>query len=338
MNDYPYVRAWGRLIAENDEWVAHQVALAGREHAPQDACVAPYTRILTWDLRYVRAEAIRSGDALLGFDETAGPARAAQDRHWKMSIVESAGRVVKPSYRLTLDDGVTVTCSHDHQWLTESLSAKTSSRRWVRTEDLDGEGHWTRGRKPGRPSGDRVILQPLRVWQDNTSREGGYLAGAFDGEGCLGYQSADPKVRGTFRISLAQKDNELLKTVRGALDALSFDYAVSAPRSNDVLTLFLKGGFAEYLRFLGSIRPHRLLTRMRPELGRFDVLTRRAVVGREFLGDVELVSIQTSTRTFIAEGLASHNCYRNASGRWVRSSELSTSTREELERLAGGGP
>jgi hypothetical protein len=63
----------------------------------------------------------------------------------------------------------------------------------------------------------------------------------------------------------------------------------------------------EITKFLGSVRPPRLLEKYRP-CGR--VVGGKWAVGvarLEYIGETELVSMRTSTRTFIAEGFASHN-------------------------------
>ena len=83
------------------------------------------------------------------------------------------------------------------------------------------------------------------------------------------------------------------------------------------VNLVLAGGRASILRFLGTIRPERLLGKMDVSMigstGRHD---RRQggfdhphVVSKVFLGEQETVAFQTSTRTFVAEGLASHNSF-----------------------------
>lgn len=276
-------------------------------------CVAPDTRILTWDMRYVRASSLRAGDPLLGFDELGGG--KTSPRQWKQSVVESASTVVKPSYELTLEDGTVVVCSFDHQWLTvpncaDSVGANASHRAWIRTEDLDGRGHWDSEVPRGRLSGDRRILKPLDVWETDENRGAGYLAAAFDGEGCL---STNPAGQGAFTLSMAQRDNEMLAKVTEELKRRGFSFGLynNHTRGNDeVFSCSILGGHAERLRFLGSIRPHRLLPKLASPLGRFKCTRHLRVVQRRFLGPTRLVSIQTSTRTFIAEGLASHNCVR----------------------------
>ncbi len=270
-----------------------------------DPCVSPMNRILTADLRWASADMLRPGDELIAFDE--GRAGRGHSRKWRISVVEQVGRVRKPSYRLTFDDGTEVICSWDHLWLTDPASrvqAQTaaSRRMWMRTEHLDGVSHWAPARSRGLPCGQRRVLKPVTVWDALDTRDAGYLAGFFDGEG---------NVSGS-GVTAAQRPNAALRSACAALDGCGFKYALyengGGGGKSDVRSIRVLGGLAEQLRFLGSIRPSRLLDNFRPPTGRFGVSVSVGVVRAEFIGETELMSIQTSSRTFICEGLASHNC------------------------------
>jgi hypothetical protein len=66
---------------------------------------------------------------------------------------------------------------------------------------------------------------------------------------------------------------------------------------------------ANLARFLGSIRPHRLLGKFTGErFGAFQAPEAVRLASRSRCGVQTVCAVQTSTRTFIAEGLASHNC------------------------------
>jgi hypothetical protein len=68
-------------------------------------------------------------------------------------------------------------------------------------------------------------------------------------------------------------------------------------------------GRAEIMRLLGSVRPQRLLADFRPSmLGTMQRIGVATLVEKKFVGMQEVVAITTSTGTFVAEGLASHNC------------------------------
>jgi hypothetical protein len=110
-------------------------------------------------------------------------------------------------------------------------------------------------------------------WEQDGSFEGGYLAGIIDGEGTMG---------------------------RGKQQVRS-----------------LMGGRYETMRLLGSLRPYRFMPRSHEcwegamlrnsgtsAVKHEDCVT---VLAIEDVGEQEVVALQTSTRTFVAEGLLNHN-------------------------------
>lgn len=258
------------------------------DHDGRVWCVAPDTKILRSDLHWVEAGKIEVGDNLAGFDENVPKLKK---RLWKNSIVEAVDRIVQPCYRLTLSDGKQVVCSSNHQWLVEGLGGRTHI--WLPTDKI--KVGWK-------------LLRVLNTWEHDTSWSAGYLAGAFDGEGCLSRNN-----HGTFRLDLTQKDNALLGRVRIELEERNIPYA---------LCLDKKGCFKlsinrkrDVVRLLGSVRPERLLPKLDfNSLGGFVAFEHPSIVKKEYLGMREVVSLQTSSRTYIAEGLASHNCYREYYG------------------------
>jgi len=74
------------------------------------------------------------------------------------------------------------------------------------------------------------------------------------------------------------------------------------------------GGRYESLRFLMLTRPERLIAKLRTKIaaGRVSLYGRDhrvvALVKKEYVGVVPVLAIETDSHTFIAEGLASHNC------------------------------
>lgn len=264
-------------------------------------CVTPETRILTSDLRWVRADSIKPGDKLIGFDENP-PGKYGQ-RKFKESVVEDSGRITRPCYRITLSDGTTISCSSEHQWLVFTAGSRT---QWKKTEDL--------------VSTDR-IYRVCPTWDDlPTDYRLGYLSAAFDGEGCAS------QVNGILnQIVFAQRDNAMLSQVKEYLTDFGFDFNVNYGDSekvrngqDPVYKLFLRGGRRELLRFLGSVRPKRLLSNFDPNSlgtvrcsnGSSGKYIHPSVSKLEYIGEQTVIPIRTSTRTYIAEGLASHNCLK----------------------------
>jgi hypothetical protein len=65
----------------------------------------------------------------------------------------------------------------------------------------------------------------------------------------------------------------------------------------------------DMLRFLGSVRPVRLLPKFQPEhLGQLNMGKPVRLVEKTYAGEREVVMLGTTAGTYFAEGLASHNC------------------------------
>jgi hypothetical protein len=141
--------------------------LATHTKALQDQlCVAPETRVLTADLRYIRAGDVRVGMTLLGFEEE----RSGFRRHFGGALVEAVSLICRPSYALVFEDGTTVIASAEHLWLVNN----NGMIKWMESARL----YVTTGKRLG-----SKVIKLLDVWDTDTSYAAGYLAAAFDGEG-----------------------------------------------------------------------------------------------------------------------------------------------------------
>ena len=263
-------------------------------------CFVPGTRVLNSQLEWVPIETLRLGDTLVGFDETTenGP------RQYKSSTVEGIQGFKLQCYEVEFDDGSVVTCSDDHLWLVKLDNAMV----WRRTDELrfttEPQDHpnW-------RPS---LVSKPFQSWEHDTSNDAGYLAAAFDGEGS--YLTRD------VRLSFCQRENPMLDRVRKSLSDRGFIFSDSVnshkpqptnfTRSEDIHNLVLGGGRLEVIRFLGSIRPERLLPKFDLEsVGQYQAKNLVTPVRITPVGKRDVVALQTSTRTYLAEGFAAHNCW-----------------------------
>jgi DNA repair photolyase len=133
--------------------------------------------------------------------------------------------------------------------------------------------------------------RPAQTWQK------GFLAGLFDAEGSYG--------RGVLRFS--NKDSRLLGYAAEALTALGFASILEATR--DVMTVRLRGGLAEHVRFFQQVDP--AVTRKRTFDGAAVKQGKTRKIARiEDLGfNLPLYDITTGSGDFIADGVISHNCY-----------------------------
>ena len=257
-------------------------------------CLAPDTKVLRDDLTWVTVGSLQEGNRLIAFD---AEAERYKGRKWQISTVLSTGRIKLPSYLLSFDDGTQIVASEEHPWLT--LRGKFH-QHWLQTKDLI--------------VGRSRIPLPIPVWSIENSRDGGYLASAFDSEGSI-CQYKGGRSQG-LTIQYSQSDLALQQEIERILSVYGFDYgrypsleAVS-PVSG-VWQTNIQGGFAENLRFLGQFRPIRLLNKFKMEdcsRRMFSKLSRsRKLTGKEYVGLQEVVALATSTGTYFAEGMPTHN-------------------------------
>lgn len=284
VNPFQIPKEWEHIVSVDHGMVNPTgVIFAAIDYDYNVYCVAPQTKLLTDDLVWTKAGDIKVGDALAGFNENIP---TTKKRRWEKSIVESIRKIKKPSYRLTLSDGTSVVCSEDHQWLTETLGTR---RQWRTTKEL--KLGWK-------------LLKVSEVWDFDETYGGGYLAAALDGEGSLVRNQ-----RGTITLSFVQNENFMLAKVKQELDKRGIRYGIYKRKGCDALCITITRK-KDVMKILGSVRPERLLPKFNTGLlGGFSSFAQPEIIKKEFLGMTEVMAIQTSTKTFIAEGLASHNCY-----------------------------
>ena len=252
--------------------------------ADAEYCLSPETRVLKADLSWIAVSELRVGDALVGFEEES---TGGHPRSYKKSIVTSIGIANLPCHDLIFEDGSRVRASDKHLWLAKRQQA--SKLEWIATKDLS----------PVKKNDSFIrVLKPLEPWRFDDSRDAGYLAAAFDGEGHL---------RKNIRMGFAQKSNAMLNAVIGFLGDRNFNSTVKRRSLWDVTELEILGR-EEVLRFLGSIRPLRLLSKFDPDnLGELRSRNSVAIRLKTPVGNQRVITIGTSTKTLIAEGFASHN-------------------------------
>ena len=280
--------------------------------ANEEYCVSPETRILTADLRWVRADEVEPGDEVIAFDEEKGGGKDSPTkfRQWRKAVVDKAVRLTRPCYRIHMADGTSMVSSAEHRWLTYA----EHENRWQRTDKLAG----TKGHRDGKPT---RIVKLLNTWEEDRSWDAGYLAAAFDGDGYIGQRDRSNCNGRTMAIGFAQKDNAMRSMVVAICEKFGLNLSVSAVnRSNGddrkVYNYRINGGKPALLEFLGKIRPRRLLDNFDAEnMGVMHRMDAVAVDRIEYIGEQEVIGLATSTGTFVAEGFASHNS-RQKPGCW----------------------
>lgn len=249
-------------------------------------CMDPSTKVLTKELFWKNIGDLSIGEELVGFDENHNGSKNAM-RKFKSSIVTHTELIELPSFLIKMKDGTEHICSSHHKWLVRHNNRFV----WRETHELNTQDS---------------LIKLFDVWDTDTDYDSGYLSAAFDGEG---YISQSKKDNGGYslRIGMSQRNNIMLEEVERCLIKKNFSYGKYVQETINQINL--TGKRHESIRFLGQIRPKRLLEKFDVSvLGR---MTCKEIVGIssiEFIGNHPVIVLSTSSKTFIANGYATHNC------------------------------
>lgn len=276
-------------------------------HNHTEYCLAPETLVVTRDMVWKPIGDVVPGEVLVGFDEDLRPPEGERGRsRSKMRPTEvlATKRVMRECYRITLEDGTQIVASAQHGWVANGTSIGSllypggppagygaNTRRWITTDRL----------KPGK---SRLILwaRPWEPLPPEQEADAAYLAGILDGEGWISHG----------QLSIGQNPGLVMDRIMEVCQRLGYPTTEvrQQGRGADCLT-FRFQGYETALRVLSQCPSVRLSPRMdevwvgRRAGGRYSrpVL----VTSLEYLGQRETVAIQTTTKTFVAEGFLSHN-------------------------------
>lgn len=269
--------------------------LKGRQ---QGACLSPDARVLTASLEWKRIDDLVIGEEIIATDENTQITQSgayAKGRKMRTATVDAVVRTRLPAYKITLDDGRTLICSGNHKWLVRGSQTQWSWR------SIEG------------PRAIRVgwkLRSVTETW-DDPSFDDGWFGGMIDGEGHFERRRAPAT---GLRLAVSQVDGPVLDRMRAHCEARKYGaYVISD--DGDRKTKF--GGRPVHalcvsntqsmFRIMGLSRPTRYVGMRWWEGLSMPDGGEREIVSIEPVGELDLVDIQTSTGTFIAEGIVSHN-------------------------------
>jgi len=241
-------------------------------------CLHPDTRVLKADLSWERIADMKPGDEVIGLDM-----QGESGRSWKMTRekVDHLDLIKALAYKITTQYG-SVIANGEHPWLVVFGGNYKGKALWVRTDQLN-QHHKI-----------KYICSPWEERTDDFLK--GYLQGISDGDGYASHTLA----------GIAQKPGATFERILDMLWAAGFTSYVT-DTGRDLMNV--RFNMIESMRFLGVIRPERLLEDAykvwegRQPRG-FEPASVESV---EPIGETELVNMVTSNHTFIAEGMVTHN-------------------------------
>lgn len=286
-----------RMIHKTIETVqianGHPVRIIVCKARREGVCLDPQTKILTSDLRWVQLEEIVAGQHILAIDEPTAKGQG-NSRKLRRAIVEAKKEIIAPAFRVLLQDGTVLIATAEHRFL---VLQKRPNRAdgfyrtplWFQVKDIQ--------------VGD-CLRQIVRPWHEK-QYEDGWMAGIIDGEGSLSYR-LDHVARGT-RLSIAQKPGDVLDRVIRYFNDKGYNFSQTANKSSGCHHVTICN-IADALKLIGSTRPSRFVDncwwegKWPPHLNPWT-----KIVSIESVGIRRMIDLQTSTKTFVAEGYVSHN-------------------------------
>lgn len=253
-------------------------------------CLTPDHKVLTADLTYKELGYIKEGDTLVSFDEEVVNKRS---RRYKTGTVEAVKRARKSCSIVTLESGKQFKVTKDHRWLIKT----GSNYHWKTTDSL----------RVG-----TCIPRLFEEWDTEHSYDAGWLSGIYDGEGSLSQRTT---TGGTvMQLAISQNEGKVLDRLLETISEFGFSSGSRCANGRSCWQTRLIGGTTEIARFLGKIRPTRLLAKFKPEfLGRINSPDENndKVVSIKDIGEQEIVMISIDAKTMIVEGYPHHNCYEH---------------------------
>ncbi|MFZ6813554.1 hypothetical protein ACO0K3_03735 [Undibacterium sp. Rencai35W] len=264
-------------------------------------CVSPETRVLTADLKWIPIGQIEPGMEVVACDEHP-PGGRGKARRMRTAQVQAVKTMQAERFKITFDDGREVVCTDRHPWLSKKAGDLAQWR------SLSGNGNEVVGKlKVGTKV--RWIAKP---WEESTF-EDGWFGGILDGEGSISKSNTSAGVNVSQREGKVWDRMNAYCQNRGYSHCIENDIAVRPSKFGKVpVPKIAFGRIDELFRVIGQTRPIRFVGNRFWE-GREFPGKRNGDVGWatitkiEAIGMGEVVDMQTSTGTYIAEGFVSHN-------------------------------
>ena len=235
-----------------NEGVHEFVVLKCRQVA---CCVAPTTRVMTADLRWVHISDLTVGQEIVAVDENPHGGRGAA-RQMRTATVQAIVHMKAPAYRITFNDGRSVVCTDNHPWLSRKAKTEWEWRTLCRTS------------QGGRGKGNRLTIGTKVRWitqaWDAADYEDGWFGGILDGEGSIGNEN----ISGA-KITASQLHGPVFDRMERYLASRGYNYSLQNDSTPERASKFGRNPVPklvvsrtdEVFRLIGQTRPSRFVGR-----------------------------------------------------------------------------
>jgi hypothetical protein len=257
-------------------------------------CLSPSTKVLLSNLEWTDLESIKVGQEIVSVEEKLNGGKGSSRRKMYRAIVENKWDVYEESFKVTMEDGRELIATAQHRFMGKKWESATDVI-WKTVSDMK--------------AGDtiRSIVTP---WGE-PDYEDGWFGGIIDGEGSL-----SKKTRTGISLTISQVSGPVWDRILRYVNNNGYSFRVEIDKRHPGISskfgtkevnkiVFSKTD--EVFKILGKTRPSRMLNR--------DWWIEKAIPNNgwvkikkiESLGKQRMIDLQTSRKTFIAEGFVSHN-------------------------------
>lgn len=267
-------------------------------------CLDPNTRVLTADCQWVKIKDLRVSDRVVSVDEMP-PGGRGKGRRMRTAVIEGVRKVYRDAYRISFNDGRSVICTDQHPWLTRKTQVDAKWRT------ISGKGNDVVCGKIKIGTQVRWVTKP---WAEERTYEDGWFGGIIDGEGSMAKASSAGA-----EINVSQVQGPVYDRMVRYLSDEGYNYRVERDNNPErkskhgkkAVDKLCVSRMDELFRLVGVTQPSRFKDRdfwEGKELpGKKTGIGWATVTSIEHVGKRELIDLQTSTGTYIAEGFVSHN-------------------------------
>jgi len=259
-------------------------------------CVSEHTKILTSSLEWVEVGDIKIGQEIIAIDEYS-PGGKGNSRKMRTAVVEAKCDVFEPAFRLKMDNGERLVATAQHKFLSQTKGGDYLI--WKSVSDFK--------------LGD-VIRYITKPWEE-MSKEDAWFGGILDGEGCLRFKNhTGAEICATQRLGVLFDAMKQYAVSTGLNFKLEHDNRLSTDGGkfgNNPCAKIVFNRMDEVFRVIGQTRPIRFIGQKWWEgkdlPGKRSGIGWSKIVSIEALSTQRMVDLQTSGKTYIANGFVSHN-------------------------------